>query len=153
MTAEYKLNYKMLKAFSSLLSLQNLVKVKRLPTKQFIEFSRNRIHCPRQMSFKYDLKVPSKVIVESNSSVLSRSYCTLVPDLPDDLDDDNNGLDDMLGDTHEWFANDIMQVKDSLYENLSNEDEMLVKINSCNTEDDVSVTFGRLSIFRIKCEF
>lgn len=126
---------------NSRISRITLCRCQLVPTK-ITKFSKNRIHNRRQINPHYEFKLPHFGI--AFSSVLPRSYCSSV-DL-DDINSENDALDEILDESHEYLENGFVQIKDFLYQNLSNEDELLVQISDCNSEDVVSVTWDLVAI-------
>lgn len=113
------------------------------PPFKFTILSKNRIHNLRSDCFKYDYKRRNFSNILAAKNVLPRFYTSSV-----DLDDNGNesdGLEELLGESHESLDSGFTQIKNYLYHNLSiNDDELLVKINDCNSEDVVSILFSDL---------
>lgn len=117
-----------------------------LPTK-FMKSSKSRFHYPRrdprrdpkQRNIKLEFRqLPN--YVSSNIfgfHTLPRFYCTTI-----DLDDnanENEGLEEMLDESHEYLENGFTQIKDFLYGGLSVDDDLLVEISNCNSADEVRI--------------
>lgn len=99
------------------------------------------------ISFCYRVSNYGTVFGINGTNALARSYCTSVP--PVGLNEnESDGLEEMLDESHDYLENSFMQIKDFLYKNLPNDDELLVEINNCTNEDGVSIHFYGFAVNR-----
>lgn len=89
------------------------------------------------INFCYRVSNYSTVFGINGTNTLPRSYCTFVPVGLNE--NENDGLEEILDESHDYLENSFMQIKDFLYQNLPNDDELLVEINNCTNEDGVSI--------------
>lgn len=123
----------MFKAFRNSTAAIRLYRCQRF-SQNFQKLSRHQIH-PHQGHRKCSSPLPNYYNATYSLSDPLRSYFSTI-----DLDDDNESddLEEVYDASPVHPENGCMNIKNFLYEDLNNDDELLNQLNDCESEDTVS---------------